>query len=180
MAKLKYFPHIAGSLVLASAATVGILHKWEPAKGSPDAHLFVYEDKIASNVLTACSGLTNSVSKKKLVKGDKWTQQECNENEAYALENIQNKLALCFTKLPYQSVFDAATSHAWNFGVGKTCNSAAMKHWNLGNYRLGCQLIAYQYDGKTPSWSYSDGKFYKGLHNRRIDEMNVCLKDVKQ
>ena len=48
MAKLKYFPHIAGSLVLASAATVGILHKWEPAKGSPDAHL---QDRCNANVI---------------------------------------------------------------------------------------------------------------------------------
>lgn len=179
MSKLKYFPHIAGSLILASAASLGMLHKWEPAKGKPDAHLYVYEDKIASGTLTVCSGLTNAVSKKKLVKGDKWTQQECNENEAIALEDLQNTLALCFKKLPPQSVFDAATSHAWNFGVNKTCSSAAMKQFNQGNYKMGCRLIAYQYDGTTPNWSFSDGKFVQGLHNRRIDEMNLCLKDVK-
>ncbi len=176
---LKYFPHIAGSLILASSASLGILHKWEPAKGKPDAHLYVYEDKIASGTLTACSGLTNAVSKKKLIKGDKWTQQECNENEAIALEALQSTLALCFKKLPPQSVFDAATSHAWNFGVNKTCGSAAMKRFNQGNYRMGCRLIAYQYDGTTPNWSFSDGKFVQGLHNRRIDEMNLCLKDAK-
>ena len=44
MARTKYFPHLAGSLILASATAVGLMHKWEPAKGSPDAHLFVYED----------------------------------------------------------------------------------------------------------------------------------------
>ena len=71
MARLKYFPHLAGSLILAAYGAVGLMHKWEPAKGSPDAHLFVYEDKLASNVLTVCSGLTNAVSKKKLIKGDK-------------------------------------------------------------------------------------------------------------
>ena len=179
MARLKYFPHLAGSLILAASGAVGLMHKWEPAKGSPDAHLFVYEDKLASNILTVCSGLTNAVSKKKLIKGDKWTQEECNENEEIALSTLQNKLAICFTRLPPQSVFDAATSHAWNFGVGKTCNSAAMKQWNFGNYTLGCQLLAFQYDGTTPNWSYSDGKFVKGLHNRRMDEKRVCLKDVK-
>ena len=133
MAGLKYFPHLAGSLILAASGAVGLMHKWEPAKGSPDAHLFVYEDK----------------------------------------------LAICFTRLPPQSVFDAATSHAWNFGVGKTCSSAAMKQWNFGNYLLGCQLLAFQYDGTTPNWSLSDGKFVQGLHNRRLDEKKVCLKDVK-
>ena len=178
MARTKYFPHLAGSLILASAGAVGLLHKWEPAKYGPEAHLYVYEDKLASGTLTVCSGLTNAVSQKKLVKGDKWTQQECNENEAQALAVLQSKLALCFTRLPKQSVFDAATSHAWNFGVGKTCGSAAMRQWNLGNYKLGCQLIAWQYDATTPNWSFSDGKFVKGLHNRRINEMQVCLKDV--
>lgn len=179
MAKMKYFPHLAGSLILAGAGALGLMHKWEPAKGAPDAHLYVYEDKLASNVLTVCSGLTNAVSPKKLVKGDKWTQQECDTNEAIALEVLQSKLAMCFTKLPPQSVFDSATSHGWNFGVGKTCGSASMKQWNLKNYKLGCNLIAYQYDGTTPNWSYSDGKFVRGLHNRRLDEADVCMKDVK-
>lgn len=179
MARMKYFPHIAGSLVLASATSVGLLHKWEPAKGTPDAYLYVYEDRLASNVLTVCSGLTNAVSPKKLIKGDKWTVKECKDNEELALAKLQNQLVLCFKKLPPQSVFDASTSHAWNFGVNKTCTSGAMKQWNLGNYKLGCQLIAWQYDGTTPNWSYSDGKFVQGLQNRRIDEMKTCLNDVK-
>ena len=182
MSKSRYFPHLIGSLVLASATSVGLLHKWEPAVDTrnPEAHLIVYTDGIGKGrPLTVCSGLTNAVSKKKLVSGEKWTQAECDLNESIALEELQTKLALCFTALPPQSVFDAATSHAWNFGVGKTCSSAAMKQWNQGNYRLGCQLIAYQYNGTTPNWSYSDGKFVKGLHNRRVDEMKTCLKDVK-
>lgn len=179
MARIKYFPHLAGSLILAGAGALGLIHKWEPAKGSPDVHLFVYEDKLAGNVLTVCNGLTNAVSHKRLVRRDKWTQEECNDNESAALGTLQERLAICFTKLPPQSVFDAATSHAWNFGVEKTCSSSSMKQWNRGNYKLGCQLLAYQYDGITPNWSFSDGKFVKGLHNRRVDEMQDCLKDVK-
>ena len=103
----------------------------------------------------------------------------CNQQEEQAVAKIQDSLAQCFKVLPPQRVFDAATSHAWNFGVGKTCSSSAMRHWNQGNYKLGCQLIAYQYDGTTPNWSFSAGKFVKGLHNRRVDEMQTCLKDVK-
>lgn len=179
----KYFPHLAGSLILASAGTVGILHKWEPAVDpkNPEAHLIVYTDGIGKGrPLTVCSGLTNAVSKKKLVSGDKWTQAECDTYESIAIIEVQEKLAMCFTSLPPQSVFDSATSHAWNFGYAKTCGSASMREWNKGNYRQGCQLLAYQYDGKTANWAYSDGKFYKGLHNRRIDEMTYCMKDVIQ
>lgn len=175
----KYFPHIASSLVLASAGTVGLMHDWEPDTRFPDAHLYVYADKLARGVPTACNGLTNAVSQKKLVLGEKWTEQECETNEAIALTNLQNKLAQCFKIAPPQSVFDSATSHAWNMGVNKTCSSEAMKQWNKGNFRQGCQLIAFQYDGKTPNWSFSDGKFVQGLHNRRLAEMQVCMKDLK-
>jgi len=179
MSITKYFPHIAGTLILSSTAALGLLHKWEPDKSSPDAYLYVYEDKLASNTLTVCSGLTNAVSPKRLIKGDKWTPEDCTTNEAIVLSRLQEKLALCFRVLPPHSVFDATTSHAWNFGVNKTCSSEAMRQFNLKNYSLGCRLLAYQYDGTTPNWSYSDGKFVKGLHNRRIDEMKTCLKDVK-
>ena len=182
MARMKYFPHLAGSLILASAAVVGgkgLLDRWEPAKGSPDAHLVVYADKLAQGLPTVCNGITKHVATIPVVVGEKWTQEMCNQQEEQAVAKIQDSLAQCFKVLPPQSVFDAATSHAWNFGVGKTCTSSAMRHWNQGNYKLGCQLIAYQYDGTTPNWSFSDGKFVKGLHYRRVDEMQTCLKDVK-
>ena len=182
MARSKYFPHLAGSLILASAAVVGgngLLDRWEPAKGSPDAHLVVYADKLAQGLPSVCNGITKHVATIPAVVGEKWTQEMCNQQEEQAVAKIQDSLAQCFKVLPPQSVFDAATSHAWNFGVGKTCTSGAMKQWNQGNYKLGCQLIAYQYDGTTPNWSFSDGKFVKGLHNRRVDEMQTCLKDVK-
>ena len=178
MARTKYFPHLAGSLVLASAAALGILHKWEPAKGSPDSHLVVYADKLASGIPTVCAGITKHVATIPVIVGQKWTQEQCSQQESQALERVQNTLAQCFKILPPQSVFDAATSHAWNFGANKTCSSQAMKHWNQGNYKLGCRLIAFDYEG-NPNWSYSDGKFVRGLYNRRLDEMNLCLKDVK-
>lgn len=177
MATLRYFPHLVGSLVLASAATVGVLNKWEPAKGSPDAHLVVYADKLAGGLPTNCSGITKHVATIPVIVGDKWTPEMCLEQESQALEKVQNTLVKCFKTLPPQSVFDAATSHAWNFGAGKTCSSQAMKQWNAGNFKLGCTLIASTYDGK-PNWSFSDGKFIQGLQNRRQDEVKLCLRDV--
>lgn len=179
MSKVKYFPHLAGSLVLASASAVGLLHKWEPDRSTKDSHLVVYADKLAKGLPTVCSGITKHVATIPVIVGDKWTEEQCKQQEEQALTKIQNTLVMCFRALPPQSVFDAATSHAWNFGVNKTCGSEAMKHWNFGNYKLGCRLIAFEYDGVTPNWSYADGKFVKGLHNRRVDESNTCLKDVK-
>ena len=174
---LKYFPHLAGSLVLASAATVGMLNKWEPAKGTQDAHLVVYADKLAQGLPTVCAGITKHVATIPVIVGEKWTQEMCLEQESQALEKVQNTLVKCFKTLPHQSVFDAATSHAWNFGANKTCSSESMKHWNMQNYKTGCRLLAFDYESK-PNWSFADGKFTKGLHNRRIDEMNLCVKDL--
>ena len=176
--KTKYFPHLAGSLVLASAGALGILHKWEPAKGKPDAHLIVYADKLAQGLPTVCSGITKHVATIPVIVGEKWTEEMCKEQESQALEKVQSALVKCFKTLPPQSTFDAATSHAWNFGVSKTCSSQSMKQWNLGNYKLGCTLIASTPDGK-PNWSFSDGKFVQGLQNRRQDEVKLCMRDVQ-
>lgn len=179
MARMKYFPHLAGTLILASASTLGLLHKWEPAKGKPDAHLYVYADKLAEGLPTVCSGITKHVATIPVVVGDKWTQEMCDQQEEQVLSKLQLQLAKCFKVLPPQSVFDATTSHAWNFGVNRTCGSQAMVQFNKGNFKVGCRLIAFEYDGTTPNWSYAGGKFVQGLHNRRVDEMNLCLKDVK-
>jgi lysozyme len=175
----KYFPHLAGSLVLASASAVGLLHKWEPARGKPGAHLVVYADKLARGLPTVCSGITKHVATIPVIVGEVWTQEMCDQQEEQALSKLQLRLAKCFIVLPPQSVFDAGTSHGWNFGVNRTCGSQAMLQFNLQNYKLGCRLIAFEYDGVTPNWSYSDGKFEQGLQNRRIDEMKLCLRDVK-
>ena len=191
MARLKYFPHLAGSLILASAALVGgngLLDKWEPAKGTPEAALVVYADKLAQGLPTVCNGVTKHVSSRPVIVGDVWTKEQCAQEETQALEKVQIKLAGCFTVLPLQSVFDAATSHAWNNGVGATCSSLAMKAWNQSNWNLGCTRIAYS-DAGNRVWSYvktgkivngkPEMKFVQGLANRRDDEMRLCKEGIK-
>lgn len=188
MSRLKYFPHIAGSLVLASAGSVAMLDKWEPAKGSPDAALIVYADKLAHGLPTVCLGITKHVATIPVVVGDKWTPEMCREQQDQAIEKVQLTLVKYFKILPSQSVFDAAFDHAWNNGASATGNSQAMKQWNLGNWREGCRLLAFTPAG-TPNWaSVKTGrllpngkpeyKFVQGLHNRGIDRVNNCIKDI--
>lgn len=167
---------VAGvTLVAASPFVVNFIAKWER---DPKAPTTVYADKLAGGLPTVCSGITKHTATIPVIVGQVWTEAQCQEQESQALTKLQQQLAKCFTLAPPQSVFDSATSHAWNFGVDKTCGSEAMKHWNLGNYSVGCELLAYQYDGTTPNWSYAGGKFYRGLHNRRKAEMENCLKGV--
>ncbi len=188
MARTKYFQHLAGSLILASATAVGMLNKWEPAKGSPDAALVVYADKLAGGLPTVCNGITKHVATIPVIVGEKWTQQMCDTQQELAIETIQIQVAQCFKILPPQSVFDAAFDHAWNNGYFATCGSQSMRTWNKGNWREGCRLLAFTPTGE-PNWaSVKTGKilpngkpeykFVQGLHNRGIDRVNNCVKDV--
>ena len=185
---MKYFPHLAGSLVLASAGTIGMLTKWEPDRKTPEAYLTVYADKLANGLPTVCNGVTKHVSTIPVVVGEKWTDEMCREQEDNAIIKIQIQLASCFKHLPPQSVFDAAFDHAWNNGVQATCNSTSMTSWNRGNWLLGCNRLAYKADG-SPNWAYvktgkklKDGtweyKYVQGLHNRGVDRVKNCTKDL--
>lgn len=183
----KFFPHLAGSLVLASAGSVAMLEKWEPAKGKPGAELVVYADHLAKGLPTVCNGITKHVSTIPVVVGEVWTKEMCREQEDNAIIKIQIQLANCFKILPPQSVFDSAFDHAWNNDVVATCNSASMTSWNRGNWLLGCNRLAYKEDG-SPNWASvkdkkkADGtwtyKFVQGLHNRGIDRVKNCTKDL--
>lgn len=183
----KYFPHLAGSLVLASAASVGFIADWEEDKSKPDAQLIVYADKLAGGIPTVCAGITKNVTKTPIVVGEVWTKEQCQAEESQAITKLQENLVKCFKTLPPQSVFDAATSHAWNNGYGATCSSLAMKAWNEKKFELGCRRLAFS-DSGNRVWSYvktdkivkgkPEMKFVQGLANRRDAEVKMCTEDL--
>ena len=162
---------VAAGLVLASAALMGLLHKWEEG---PKRQLTVYADKLAGGLPTVCSGITRHITTTPIIVGETWTEEKCEREERAAAAKIQREILGCFERTPPQEVFDAASSHAWNFGAPKTCGSQAMQQWNAGNWAYGCLLMAYTPTGK-PNWSSAGGRFYPGLFNRRKDEMAMCL-----
>lgn len=170
-----------GGLVTASPGLVSFLHKWEDG-GAPIR--VAYADRLANGLPTTCYGMTSSVTSRPVYVGDAWSEQECAEEFGAVLDKTQDRLIECFEQKPPQSVFDAATSHAHNFGVGATCASTAMQAWGRGEWLRGCELLAYTPDGK-PNWSsvktgvkLADGRpemrFVPGLHNRRRDESKLC------
>ena len=187
MSKLKYFPHLAGSLVLASVGIGTMLDKWEPAKDE-GKDLVVYADKLARGLPTVCNGITKHVATIPVIVGEVWTKEMCEQQQEQALEKLQLELVKCFKVLPPQSVFDAATDHAWNNGYGATCSSGSMQQWNLPRWEQGCKLLAFRPNGE-PNWaSVKTGKilpngkpeyrFVQGLHNRGIDRVKNCVKDI--
>ena len=167
-------PALGGGLWLGSDDVRDTIEKWESGNRRV---LVVYADKLAGGLPTVCNGLTRHVTTTPIIVGEKWTDEKCEAHEAAVTHTVQRELAKCFKRLPPQSVFDAATSHAWNFGVRRTCGSQSMKLWNGGQWSLGCIRIAYT-PSYRPNWSEAGGVFYPGLFNRRKDEMKLCLKGI--
>lgn len=176
---------IAG-LVLASAGLLSFINTWED--GGKRQYV-VYADKLAGGLPTACGGLTKHITTTPIVVGDVWSAEKCRHELGKAVEKVQRQLLKCFAVTPPQSVFDAATSHAWNVGAASTCNSGAMAAWNERLWDLGCQRLAVS-DAGRPVWSYvktgrrlPNGKpemqFVQGLANRRHAERRLCMEDVQ-
>ena len=178
----KYFPHLGGSLVLGSAALLGFLGQWE----GQGQHV-VYADKLAGGLPTVCKGLTRHVTTTPIIVGQRWSAEKCEREELAALQRVQTALAQCFKVLPPQYVFDAASSHAWNFGHPSTCASLAMQSFNRQDWDTGCRRLSLS-DAGRPVWSFTtrtDPKtgekivtFVQGLANRRKAETSFCRQGV--
>lgn len=169
-------PALAGGLWLGSNAVRDHNEHWE---SGGKRVLVVFKDKLAGGLPTVCNGITPHTTTTPIIVGEKWTDEKCEAHEAAITHTIQRELTKCFKRLPPQSVFDAASGHAWNVGSGKTCGSESMRRWNAGEWAVGCLLMAYTPAGK-PNWSSAGGKFYPGLFNRRKDEMKLCLSGLPQ
>ena len=175
---------VGGSvLTLATGALIAFIGLWEGTGTT------VYADKLAGGLPTACGGLTRHITDTPIIVGEVWSREKCDAEMGKALGKVQHQLAKCFKVGPPQSVFDAATSHAWNFGAPSTCASGAMRAWNAQQWALGCRRIALD-DADRPIWSSvktgrtlpngkPEMKFIPGLANRRQAERRYCMEGVR-
>ena len=126
-------------------------------------------------------GITRYTSPVPVVVGDYWSDARCAEVESLVVSKGQLALADCLTNQAIgQNTFDALSSHGHNVGTPSTCASRAVGLINAGRIAEGCRALAYAPDG-SPVWAYvtlPNGlkQFVQGLHNRRIAEMELCLK----
>lgn len=165
-------------LLLGTAVVAAFIGIWEGGKDT-DGSSVAYLDTLAGGLPTVCSGLTKYSTYTPIVVGERWSAHKCQIEERRAIRNVQEKLEQCFAVMPPQSVFDSATSHAWNNGVAATCGSLAMQAWNVEDWALGCRRLAFSDAGRRV-WSYvKDGsggyKFVQGLANRRDAEYELCV-----
>ncbi|WP_339496292.1 lysozyme [Pseudomonas sp. RA_105y_Pfl2_P56] len=167
----------AGTLALVSTSLVAFLGTWEG-----NGQTTVYADQLAGGLPTVCKGITRHTSPFPVVVGDYWSPEGCAEVEQLVISKGQLQLADCITNPDVgQNTFDALTSHGHNVGVPSTCASRAVALINAGRIADGCKALAWAPDGKTPVWAYvtdAQGRkrFVQGLHNRRLAEMELCLR----
>ena len=150
---------------LSSPLAFTTLERWE---GNV---LHVYSDHLAGGLPTYCAGRTDW----KAQVGTKLTSDQCaavNKTTlleyGYAVLECADWNYLSVTRLIGLTIF------AINVGKVGACNSQAMQQINQGKIEQGCKLIAYKPSG-APNWSYADGKYVQGLHNRRKAEYSLCL-----
>lgn len=174
-------------LTLGTAFVVAFIAVWEGGK-SVDGSSVAYADKLAQGLPTVCAGLTPHITDTPIVVGERWSAEKCFREEQAAIRKVQLQLEQCFTYMPPQTVFDAATSHAWNNGVSATCGSQAMQAWRQGDWHTGCRRLARSDSGRRV-WSYvrtgnklpngkPEYKFVQGLANRRDAEHNLCIAGI--
>jgi len=164
----------SGALALFSPQLQSFLGKWEGGGQN-----VVYADRLAGGLPTVCKGITEHTSPEPLVVGDYWSPERCEQVERLVVSKGQLQLADCIDVAISQTIFDALSSHAHNFGVSSTCASRAVGLINAGRLREGCNALAHAPNG-APVWSYvTDDKgrlvFVRGLYNRRLDEVRLCL-----
>lgn len=147
-----------------SAALVAGACLWEGTKYE------AYYD--TGGVPTVCTGRTKDV-----IFGKKYTPEECSKYLREELAEYGKGVLSCITQPLKQYEFDAFTLMAYNVGIQGFCGSRAVKLFNAGKNAEACNAMAYGPKGE-PVWSYDNGKYIQGLHNRRKYEMRMCLGDL--
>ena len=126
-----------------------------------------YKDPIG--IVTACAGHTKTA-----VFGKPYTLEECTKLlDDDLVEHAQGVLK-CTPGLadkPYQLA--AASSFAYNVGVGAYCRSTTAKRFNSGDFIGACRALN-QSDGGRAQWVYAGGKVLPGLVKRRKVEREIC------
>lgn len=151
--------------LLAAAILTTIVPRFEGTE------LIGYRDPIG--IATKCMGDTTNV-----VVGKRYTKEECQlslEKQLIAHAEGVLKCTPILRDRTYQLI--AATSFAYNIGVGAYCNSQTAALFNVGNFKAGCMLMNESFTGK-PQWVTAGGKVLPGLVKRRKEERALCESDL--
>lgn len=144
-----------------SASLLGGAGLWEGTK------FYAYKD--IAGIPTVCSGYTGSG----IIFGRKYSKEECDNYTRTELAKHGQGVLNCTTVPLNQHQYNAYTLFAYNVGVGGFCGSRAAKLLNQGKYTDSCNALVNGPKGELV-WVYVKGQYVKGLHNRRLYEVEMC------
>jgi lysozyme len=140
----------------AAALMLAIVPPWEGKRNDP------YQDIVG--VWTVCYGETR-------VPMRRYSDAECDEMLAQGLGDFaQGVLKRNPNLRDRPNQLAAATSLAYNIGVGAYNHSTVARRFDAGDWRGGCDAIL--------MWNKAGGKVVRGLVNRRNHEREICLKGL--
>lgn len=142
-----------GGIAAAIMIAVPLIARFEGKRNDP------YFDLIGKP--TVCYGETR-------VKMRRYTDAECTAMLHEAVKGFAEPVARCTPAIanrPYQLA--AATSLAYNVGIGAYCRSTADRRFDAGDFKGGCAALKF--------WNRAGGRVVQGLVNRRADEYRLCM-----
>lgn len=143
---------IAAALVLA----VPLIASWEGKRNDP------YID--IAGIPTVCYGETRVAMKR-------YSDQQCRDMLEKAVKDFAEPVAACTPRIANRPAqLAAATSLAYNIGIGAYCKSTADRRFDAGDMRGGCDAIKF--------WNKAGGRVVRGLIARRADEHQLCVADL--
>lgn len=145
---------IAIAVTAAAAVATPFIGGWEGLSRDP------YKDMLANGIFTVCYGETR-------VEMRRYTDAECLAMLNKAVAEFANQVLQCTPRLqyhPYQLA--AATSLAYNIGVGAYCRSTVDRLFDAGDLKGACDQFA--------RWRMAGGVVVQGLVNRRKAEAELC------
>lgn len=100
-----------------------------------------------------------------------YTPAECRKMLAASLVKYDEKMVACLHRDIPDSMHIAFISATYNIGVFAFCHSSMARKVNEGDLRGACDALL--------AWDRAGGREIKGLHNRRVSERAICLKDLE-
>ncbi|MCL6746426.1 lysozyme [Kosakonia sp. R1.Fl] len=103
-----------------------------------------------------------------VVPGNIITERQAAQGLIANVLRVERRLEKCVMQPMPQKVYDAVVSFTFNVGTGNACGSTLVKLLNQKRWADACRQL--------PRWVYVNGVFNRGLENRRMREMDWCLK----
>jgi len=124
-----------------------------------------------AGIPTVCFGETKDIK-----PGDKFTAEQCREMLGDRIvRDFGPGVDRCVNhELPPHRKA-AYVSFAYNVGTPTFCKSSIARYENAGNVQAACDsLLLY-----NKARQFGVLQFSRGLHNRRVEERKLCLKDIQ-